>query len=154
MRAWTLVVPGRLGLVILGLLAGPAFAASTEDTIRQLEQQQVHAAVAGDATTLGLLFAQDFRIVEPNGAIASREELMKLLTGGAHPYRSGSYETQLVRDLGQVVVTVGLEEVVPDQGPQAGQVVHRRVMQVWKRDHGRWKLTLRDAMVVAQHPGG
>jgi hypothetical protein len=43
---------------------------------------------------------------------------------------------------------------VPNQGPQAGQVVHRRVTQVWKRLHGRWRLTLRDAMVVAQHLGG
>ena len=143
-----------LGLAALALCGGYACAASTEDTIRALEQQQVHAAVAGDATTLGLLFARDFRIVEPNGAVASREQLLQLLTGGAHPYRSGTYETQLVRDLGHTVVTVGMEEVVPDQGPQAGQVVHRRVMQVWKRDHGRWKLTLRDAMVVAQHLGG
>lgn len=43
-----------------------------------------------------------------------------------------------------------MEEVVPNQGPQAGQVVHRRVTQVWKREHGHWVLTLRQAMVVPQ----
>jgi uncharacterized protein (TIGR02246 family) len=132
---------------------GRALATSTEETIRALEQQQVRAALAGDAATLTALFAEDFRIVNPTGAIATRDELLKLLTSGSHPYRSATYDTQLVRDLGTVVVTVGLEEVVPNQGPQAGQMVHRRVTQVWKREHGHWVLTLRHAMVV-QPPGG
>jgi uncharacterized protein (TIGR02246 family) len=130
--------------------AGTALAASKEETIRALEQGQTQAALAGDAATLTTLFAPDFRIVNPAGAIGTGEQLLKLLTGGSHPYRSASYETQLVRDLGDVVVTVGMEEVVPNQGPQAGETVHRRVTQVWKREHGHWMLTLRHAMVVQQ----
>jgi uncharacterized protein (TIGR02246 family) len=146
---------GILAALVAGgmLSGGRALAVSTEDTIRALEQQQVRAALAGDAATLTALFAEDFRVVNPTGAIATREELLKLLTSGSHPYRSATYETQLVRDLGTVVVTLGMEEIVPDQGPQAGQVVHRRVTQVWKRERGHWVLTLRHAMVVLP-PGG
>jgi hypothetical protein len=36
---------------------------------------------------------------------------LKVLTGATHPYRSATYTT----------------DVVPNQGPQAGQLVHRRV---------------------------
>jgi uncharacterized protein (TIGR02246 family) len=139
-----------IAALMLAFAGQTAVADSTEDTIRGLEQLQVHAALAGDAATLTKLFADDFRIINPTGALATRDELLKLLTGGTHPYRSASYDTQLVRDLGEVVITVGMEQVVPNQGPQAGQVVHRRVTQVWKHDHGRWVLTLRHAMVVQQ----
>jgi ketosteroid isomerase-like protein len=106
--------------------------------------------VAGDATALTRLFAPDFRLVNPTGTISTAEQLLKLLTGGAHPYASARYTTELVREMGDVVVTVGMEEVVPNQGPQAGQLVHRRVTQVWKREQGHWLLTLRHAAVVPE----
>jgi len=135
------------------IVSGPVLAASTEETIRQLEQQQVKAAVSGDAATLFKLFASDFRIINPAGEIGTGQDLLKILGGPTRPYASAKYTTELVRDLGNVVVTVGMEEVVPAQGPQAGQTVQRRVTQVWKRDHGQWELTLRHAMVVPK-PGG
>jgi ketosteroid isomerase-like protein len=47
-----------------------------------------------------------------------------------------------------VVVTTGLETVVPNTGAQAGQQVRRRVTQVWKRDGGQWRLELRHATIV------
>jgi uncharacterized protein (TIGR02246 family) len=146
-------VPAMVAVTLAsGVLAGPALAATKEEIIRALEQQQVQAALAGDAATLTTLFAPDLRIINPTGVIGTGDQLLKLLTGGRHPYRSARYETQLVRDLGNVVVTVGMEDVVPNQGPQAGIVVHRRVTQVWKLEQGHWLLTLRHAMVV-QQPG-
>jgi hypothetical protein len=58
------------------------------------------------------------------------------------------YETQLVRDLGDTVVTIGLEKVVMAQGPQAGQTVQRRTTQVWHRQGADWVLKLRHANIV------
>lgn len=135
-------------VVVAALSGGAAFGATTEETIRALEQQQTQAALTGDAATLTKIFASDFRIVSPTGTVGTGEELIKVLTGATHPYASAKYQTELVRDLGTVVLTVGMEEVVPNQGAQAGQVVHRRVSQVWKREHGHWVLTLRHATVV------
>ena len=74
--------------------------------------------------------------------------LLALLTGTTHPYRSATYTTDMVRELGNVIVTIGREDVVPNQGSQAGQVVHRRVTQVWVREKGTWRLSVRQAMVV------
>jgi ketosteroid isomerase-like protein len=47
-----------------------------------------------------------------------------------------------------VVVTTGLETVVPAQGAQMGQDVQRRITQVWKKSGDDWQLKLRHATVV------
>ncbi len=133
------------------LLSGTGAAATPsrgETEVRALEQAQARAAVAGDTATLQRIFAADYQMVNPAGQITTREQLLALLTGATHPYRSATYTTDLVRDLGNVIVTIGREEVVPNQGPQAGQVVHRRVTQVWVREQGTWRLSIRHAMVV------
>lgn len=121
---------------------------SPEAQIRTLEQQQCQAALSGDAATLKRIFATDYLMVNPAGAITTREQLMALLTGGTHPYRSAVYTTDVVRDLGKVIVTIGREDVVASQGPQAGQLVHRRVTQVWVQEQGAWRLNMRQAMVI------
>jgi uncharacterized protein (TIGR02246 family) len=135
-------------LAALIMVAVTAAAADGETEVRALEQQQVHAALAGDAATLKHIFADDYQMVNPAGQIATRAQLLALLTGATHPYRSATYTTDLVRKLGNVIVTIGREDVVPNQGPQAGQIVHRRVTQVWVRAKGTWRLSVRQAMVV------
>lgn len=140
----------RVGSLLIAALLLPACAAvSSESRIRDLEQQQVHAAIAGDRATLDHLFAPDFRIVNPSGAVANKEELLKLLAGGTSPYKSAVYETQSVRVFRDSVVTTGLETVVPAQGAQAGQTVQRRITHVWTRDGKDWRLLLRHATIVA-----
>jgi hypothetical protein len=105
-------------------------AASPEATIRALEQQQCQAALAGDATTLKRIFAADYQMVNPAGQLTTRAQLLALLTGPTHPYRSARYTTDLVRNLGKVMVTIGRET------------------QVWVRQHGTWRLSVRQAMVI------
>jgi uncharacterized protein (TIGR02246 family) len=123
-------------------------AESPEGKIRALEQEQCQAALAGDAKTLKRIFAADYQMVNPAGQLTTREQLLALLTGPTHPYRSATYATDMVRNLGNVMVTIGREDVVPNQGPQAGQLVHRRVTQVWVLQHGTWRLSVRQAMVI------
>ncbi len=141
----------RLLAVILLALAACA-TVSPEAQIRDLEQQQVHAAIAGDRGTLEKIFAPDFRIINPSGAVATKDELLNLLTSGTSPYRSAVYETQTVNVYGNVVVTTGLETVVPAQGAQAGQNVQRRITHVWEKAGNDWKLELRHATIVTPPP--
>jgi uncharacterized protein (TIGR02246 family) len=141
------------GLVILAAwLTGCAVTPSAQDTaqqIRALEQRQAQAAIARDRSALEKIFAPDFQIVNPSGAVAGKDELLALLLGGTSPYRSAVYQTDAVRVYRDVVVTTGLETVVPNTGPQAGQPVRRRITQVWKRESSEWRLTLRHATIVA-----
>lgn len=132
----------------LGLLAGCASLPPAQTQIRDLEQQQVRAAIARDRATLDRLFAPDFRIINPAGAVASKEELLKLLVDGAAPYRSAVYQTESVKIYGKVAVSTGLETVVMAQGAQAGQTVKRRITHVWEREGNTWRLALRHATIV------
>jgi len=153
------VVPALLAVAaalgVAGAQAAPSAPDAVEKTIRELEQAQDRAAVTGDRATLDRIFAKDYRMVSPNGEVIDRAKLFSLLmSGSSPPYKSAVYETQLVRNLGKVVVTVGMEDVVPDYGPNPGQVVHRRVTQVWEHREGRWQLILRHAMIVPEHLPG
>jgi uncharacterized protein (TIGR02246 family) len=143
--------PGIVVMLCVAWLAGCAATprvGDVERNIRALEQQQAQAAIARDRAALEKIFAPDFQIVNPSGAVASKEELLALLLGGTSPYRSAVYQTDAVRVYRDVVVTTGLETVVPNTGPQAGQQVRRRITQVWKREGGSWRLALRHATLV------
>jgi ketosteroid isomerase-like protein len=129
--------------------------ASTEQQIRALEQEQVHAVIARDRAVIERLFAPDFMIINPSGAVADKQALLDLLVGGEAPYRSGTYQTETVRVYGDTVVTTGLEKVVPARGATAGQTVQRRITHVWERHTGagaQWQLVLRHATVVTSPP--
>jgi len=129
--------------------------ASTEQQIRALEQRQVHAVIARDRALIERLFAPDFMIINPSGAVADKQALLDLLVGGEAPYSSGTYQTETVRIYGDTVVTTGLEKVVPARGATAGQTVQRRITHVWERHAGageQWQLVLRHATVVTSPP--
>jgi hypothetical protein len=136
-----------LGIVVVTQLVACA-SVSPEARIRELEQQQARVAIARDRAAAEKLFAPEFRIINPAGAVATREELFKLLLDGQSPYRSAVYETQSIQVYRDSVVTTGLETVVPNQGPQAGQTVRRRTTQVWRREGHDWRLALRQATIV------
>ena len=109
-------------------------AAQVDAKIRELEQRQVVAARAGDRSTLLTIFAPQFRMISPVGAVATRDELLGILTGGNPPYRSATYETDTVDIYGDVVVTTGTEAVEYGPGAQEGQKQLRRVTHVWHRE--------------------
>ena len=89
-------------------------------------------------------------MINPSGAVASKDELFKLLLDGPPPaYRSAVYETQSIEVFRDVVIRRGLETVVMGQGAQAGQTVQRRTTQVWEREGSDWRLALRHATIVA-----
>jgi uncharacterized protein (TIGR02246 family) len=122
--------------------------ATSQQAIRDLEQAQARAAIARDRAALERIFAPDFRIINPAGAVSDRDGLFAVLLGGTSPYASAVYETQELRDLGDTLVTVGLETVVMASGPQAGQTVKRRITHVWHREDAAWRLKLRHATIV------
>jgi len=123
-----------------------------EQQIRALEQRQVQIAVSGDRAALEGVFAPDFQMVSPVGAVASREELLAMLGSGAPPYSAATYSTDSVLVKGDVVVSVGTEDVQFAAGAQAGQHQQRRITQVWARHGDGWQLVRRHATLVAPPP--
>ena len=126
-----------------------ATAATVEREIRALEQEQARAAAARDRRSLESIFAPEFRVINPAGGVGTRQELLDLLASqGPAPYASAAYVTDTVTHYGETVVSLGMDIVVPNQGPQAGQTVRRRVTQVWRHDGAAWRLVLRHATII------
>lgn len=145
----SLALPGAL--LLAACATGPA-GDSVDASIRALEQRQVALALSGDRTALMRVFAPHFRIINPSGGVAGRDELVDMLAGGSRPYRAATYATDSVRIYDDVVVTTGTEEVEFGSGQQAGQKQQRRITQVWERDGDAWRLALRQATLVAPPP--
>jgi hypothetical protein len=143
-----------LGILLAVSLAGCATTGprSGEDDVRELEQLQARAAVSGDRAALERIFAPEFRLINPVGAIATRDELLAMLSGGTPPYRAASYVTDMVKPYGRVVVTTGTESVEFGAGAQAGTKQRRRITQVWERQGDAWRLVLRHATLVTATP--
>lgn len=140
------------GLLLVAACAAPSSPQEIEAQIRALEKSQATIAISGDRDALLEVFAPHFRIINPSGAVATREVLLDLLTGGAPPYRAATYTTDAVNVYNDVVVTTGTEEVEYASGAQAGQKQQRRITQVWERDGQVWRLALRHATLVAPPP--
>jgi hypothetical protein len=132
-----------VALLLAGCMASPR---PIEQQVRTLEQAQAHAAVAGDRATLEKIFAADFRLINPAGAVASRDELLTLLSGGKSPYRAATYITDKVLVYGdRAAVATGTESV---EYAASGEHQQRRVTQVWQHNAAGWQLVLRQATLV------
>ncbi len=122
-------------------------AAQTEAEIRDLEQRQAQIALSGDREALREVFSPDFRMINPSGGIANREELLDLLAGTDRPYSAARYTTDWLRVHGDIVVSTGTEEVTFG-GERAGEKQLRRITQVWEHDGTTWRLAMRHATLV------
>jgi hypothetical protein len=148
MRRLKRIVVGGIVAAALPLSGCVTTRTTVEAGIREVEQLQVRAALTGDRATLEKVFAADFRLINPSGAVASRDELLRLLASGAPPYRAATYTTDRILPYGKVVVTTGTEDVEFGAGAQAGARQKRRITQVWELRDGRWQLVLRQATLV------
>ena len=137
-----------MALVLAGAAPAVHADARSQAAVRELEQTQARAAIARDRAALERLFAPDFRIINPAGAVTDCDGLFQLLLGPAPVYASASFETQELRDYGDTIVTIGLETVVMGGGNPAGQTVRRRITQVWHRGRAGWQLQVRHANIV------
>jgi len=136
--------------LLLSACAPTPSSQNIEQQIRELEQAQARAAVAGDRAALEKIFAPEFRMINPAGAMASRDELLGLLGGGAPPYRAATYETDTVVVLGDAAaMATGTESV---EYAADGRKQQRRVTQVWRRNGAEWQLLLRQATLVNPPP--
>jgi len=139
----------RSAALLVALLLGACATSpqTVEQQIRELEQTQARAAVAGERATLEKIFAAEFRLINPSGAVASREELLTMLGSGKPPYRAATYVTDKVLVYGdRAAVATGTESV---EYASTGEHQQRRVTQVWQRNGADWQLILRQATLVA-----
>jgi hypothetical protein len=121
-----------------------------EETIRSLENQERVAVLAGDTATLERLWSGTMIVNNPQSSIsADRNVVLRLVRDGLIRYSSFERTIDAIRFDGDLAIVMGSEEVVPvGNAPRAGQTVHRRFTNIWKRTDTSWVMIGRHANVI------
>ena len=111
----------------------------------------VAAALTHDADAWAAGLAADVVVNAPGNAVARRESVIRLFEAGMISYDSVDAVIEFAEARGNLVVLMGEEVVTPkDATRHAGQTVHRRFTDVWRKDDdGVWRLTIRQATNIS-----
>ena len=148
---------GTVALLMAALLASctsvqseSRASSSPEETIRSLENQERGAVLAGDTATLERLWSETMIVNNPQSSIsADRGVVLGLVRRGLIRYSSFARTIEAIRFDGDIAIVMGSEEVVPvGDAPHAGQTVHRRFTNIWKRAGTTWVMIGRHANVI------
>ena len=109
------------------------------------------ALVTGDMAIFAAVFAPDAVVNSPQNTVNRPAATKQRFAAGLIAY--SSYDRAIdyagVRPNGEVIV-MGEERLRPRDGaPNAGKTVRRRFTDVWRDDGGTWKLTIRQATIIA-----
>lgn len=150
-------VSGLCALLLAALLSSAAFAqsqprasASQEETIRALENQEREAVLAADTATLERLWAESMIVNNPQSSIsADRNVVLGLVRSGRIRYSSFTRTIEAIRFDGDLAIVMGAEEVAAaGDAPRAGQAVHRRFTNLWKKRGATWVMVARHANIT------
>jgi len=123
---------------------------SLEETIRSLENQERGAVLAGDTATLERLWSGTMIVNNPQSSIsADRGVVLGLVRNGLIRYSSFERTIEAIRFDGDIAIVMGAELVAPvGDAPHAGQTVHRRFTNIWRRKGTAWEMIARHANVI------
>ncbi|MFT4094054.1 MAG: nuclear transport factor 2 family protein [Niabella sp.] len=134
------------------LFPTPASAAkprSTEEEIRDLDQQEAKATISGDTLALKRLWSPGYIVNNPANTVVDVTQIRALIKEGKIDYSNFSRVTERVSITGNVAVTMGYEVVQPQKNTDnAGTTVTRRYTDVWQKGASGWQIIARQATII------
>ncbi len=128
-----------------------------EEMVRALDDEERIAALRRDVPALERLWSEEFLLNAPNNrVIVGRDAVLDtFVRAGVINFSSFDREIEFVRVDGAFVIIMGLETVrpvsdSPGAGLVAGQLVTRRLTNIWKNEGGTWRLAVRHANVFVR----
>lgn len=127
--------------------------AAAEAMIRDLEERERRAVLAGDVAAIQTFWDPAFLVNSPNNRLlVGREAPLDLVRSGVIQFSRFDRVIERVEVEADVAVTMGSETIVQKRGPQAGQVIERRYTNIWRLKDGKWLLRFRHANVLPRQP--
>lgn len=141
MKQISLILPA----LALHLFALGQNEAQKEAEVRAMELVEARALLQKDIATLQQVWSPGFMVNAPLNAVFTGGQV-EMVQAGIIAYTSFTRTVEAVLVLKDVVITMGLETVVPaGADPMAGQTVQRRYTNIWSKERGRWVLVARHA---------
>jgi ketosteroid isomerase-like protein len=134
-------------LLVVPVLTGQSDKTTLGEEIRKLDMAHAAAIFKGDAAALDSLMDDDVTVNHPtNRIVKEKKELLELIRQGVIRYISFERFPETFLFFNDMVVVMGNEIVVPSPGaPNAGKSLQRRYTNVWMKQDGKWRLTVRHA---------
>jgi ketosteroid isomerase-like protein len=108
------------------------------------------AAMGDDPADFAALLADDLAVNNPQNGVSVRGATARRSATGQISYDQYDRIIEYAGLRGDMGLLMGEEIVRPREGPGAGTDVHRRFTDLWKQVEGRWRLTARQATVIAR----
>jgi ketosteroid isomerase-like protein len=124
-------------MMVLGM-ATACFGASADAELKTIEQQWLDAYMKGDANFIKNLEAEDYSIIEPDGAVSTKAQDVKSVTDKTFVLKSATMSDYKCRMLGDnhAVVTCMLKMSGTDDGQEfSGDY---RGTDVFEKKDGKW----------------
>src|SRR3954471_11603874 len=132
---------------------GKGKANSAEEIIRDIEERERCAVLAGDAAGIEAFWDPDLLVNGPHGSLLiGRDSTLDMVKSGIINFRRFDREVECIQIENGIAVTMGSETIEQKHGPQAGDVINRRFTNVWLLRDGRWRLRFRHANVSPDRP--
>jgi ketosteroid isomerase-like protein len=125
-----------------------------EATVRALDNQERLAALNQDYAALERLWSEHFIVNSPlNQILPNRSAVLAYFRRGMTTRSSFERNIEEVRVDGDMAIVMGAETIKPiGTAPRAGQTVHRRFTNIWKKEGDTWRLWARHANNVIPAP--
>ncbi len=118
--------------------------------VEDIERKLNDSILADDAAAFAAAFGEGCLVHAPNNRINEAKDAIALFDAGMIAYSSFEQHVERRAKLGDYVVTMGEEVMVPKgKAFHAGKTVRRRFTDVWGRENGAWKLKLRQATIIS-----
>ena len=133
--------------LLITLLSTSGFAQDEQikSEINSLEQKGIQAILQKDSATLRKLWSPTFMVNAPTNMVVYGGQV-EMVMSGKISYTLFTGEMEQLKVIGDIVITMGHETVVPSPGNRnAGQTIQRRYTHIWQRNNGSWMLMARHA---------
>jgi len=121
-----------------------------EALIRRLENAEREAILKSDTVILHQLMSSRIVVQNPENAIVNFRQIIDRVKAGKINYVSFDRSIEKISFVNNSAVVMGKEVIVPQgTSANAGKTITRQFTNVWMKEKGKWKLTIRQATIVS-----
>jgi hypothetical protein len=123
---------------------------NNEQEIRKLEDMEGQAWVQKDSAMLFKLFSPQLVVNTPLNKVVTLDVLKKLIRAGKIDASSIEKVIEKISFINGMAVVMGHDVIKPrGQMENSGKTVTRQYTDVWIKDKGKWRLTIRQATIIS-----
>lgn len=123
---------------------------NNESEIRRLEKMETEAILKGDTIMLVKLLSPQVVVHNPENAIVNFDKIFERMRTGKIDYSSFERVIENISFAENIAIVMGKEIITPERVTiNAGKRVTRSFTNIWMKYKGSWRLTARQATVIA-----